>query len=46
VSGDATSSRAAKELTGDCEIDCVDGCAYPGQFSECSLGAVEDDDDE
>ena len=28
-----------KHLTGDCETDCVDGCAYPGQFSECSLGA-------
>jgi hypothetical protein len=22
-------------LTGDCSIDCLEGCAYPGQFSEC-----------
>lgn len=35
--GRATRNRAAK-LTGDCETDCVDGCAYPGQFSECELG--------
>ena len=31
----ASSNRV---LTGDCEVDCVNGCAYPGQFSECSLG--------
>jgi len=24
-------------LTGDCEIDCQERCAYPGQFSECSM---------
>ncbi len=23
-------------LTGDCSVDCLAACAYPGQFSECS----------
>ncbi|HEY7822144.1 MAG TPA: hypothetical protein VIG24_04900 [Acidimicrobiia bacterium] len=31
---------SGEELTGDCEIDCQDGCAYPGQFTECELGAA------
>jgi hypothetical protein len=22
-------------LVGDCSIDCLERCAYPGQFSEC-----------
>jgi hypothetical protein len=25
-----------RPLTGDCSEDCLDRCAYPGQFSECS----------
>ncbi len=29
-------------LTGDCETDCADGCAYPGRFAECTLGGLED----
>lgn len=28
-------------LTGDCSIDCLEACAYPGQFSECSPPADE-----
>ena len=28
--------RRAKRLTGDCSIDCLNACAYPGQFSECA----------
>ena len=24
-------------LTGDCELDCQDFCAYPGKFSECAM---------
>lgn len=39
MTDDATRSRV---LTGDCETDCVDGCAYPGRFSECSLGGAPD----
>ena len=30
----------ANRLTGDCEIDCQTACAYPGRFSECSIGAL------
>lgn len=30
----------ADRLTGDCEIDCQTACAYPGRFSECSIGAL------
>lgn len=26
-------------ITGNCEDDCQTHCAYPGQFSECDLGA-------
>jgi hypothetical protein len=26
------------ELTGDCSVDCLERCAYPGQFSECDPG--------
>ena len=29
-------------LTGNCEDDCQTACAYPGQFSECALGALHD----
>jgi hypothetical protein len=25
-------------LSGDCEIDCQERCAYPGQFTECEPG--------
>jgi hypothetical protein len=25
-------------LSGDCERDCQEACAYPGQFSECGDG--------
>ena len=25
------------KLAGSCEVDCQIKCAYPGQFSECSL---------
>lgn len=25
-------------LTGDCSVDCLNGCAYPGEFSECGNG--------
>lgn len=35
---DAMPDRADLEglpLTGDCSIDCLEQCAYPGQFSEC-----------
>jgi len=28
-------------LTGSCEDDCQTACAYPGQFSECALGALD-----
>ena len=24
-------------LTGDCGVDCLTGCRYPGQFSECDV---------
>jgi len=27
----------ARTLTGDCEQDCQDFCAYPGKFSECAM---------
>ena len=27
----------ASRLTGDCEQDCQDVCAYPGKFSECAM---------
>ena len=30
----------ADRLTGDCEIDCQTARAYPGRFSECSIGAL------
>jgi len=29
----------SRQLSGDCERDCQTRCAYPGQFSECALGA-------
>lgn len=27
-----------RKLTGNCEDDCQERCAYPGQFSECDIG--------
>lgn len=27
--------KADAEIPGDCETDCQEACAYPGQFSEC-----------
>lgn len=36
---DALSRAAGPDLTGDCEDDCQVRCAYPGQFSECDIGA-------
>ena len=30
-----TSTR--RRLSGDCEQDCQIECAYPGQFSECTI---------
>lgn len=30
-----------ERLTGDCEADCQETCAYPGLFSECAQGALE-----
>jgi hypothetical protein len=27
-------------VTGDCEVDCLERCAHPGQFSECELGVL------
>ncbi len=29
-------------LTGDCEKDCQERCAYPGRFSECSTPEIGD----
>jgi hypothetical protein len=35
---DAEEAEAEEDgLTGDCSIDCLERCAYPGQFSECEL---------
>jgi SAM-dependent methyltransferase len=28
--------KPRRKPTGDCSVDCLEGCAYPGQFSECS----------
>lgn len=40
--------KAEDFLTGNCEVDCQEACAYPGRFSECDLGAYADNrpDDE
>lgn len=35
-------SDSTAMLTGDCEVDCQDTCAYPGEFSECELGNREE----
>ncbi len=32
-----THGIARPTLTGDCEQDCQQQCAYPGQFSECDI---------
>lgn len=36
-----TCGATATRATGNCEDDCINGCAYPGQFSECTLGAAD-----
>lgn len=36
-----TCGATATRATGYCEDDCTNGCAYPGQFSECAIGATD-----
>lgn len=33
-----------RHLTGDCELDCQQACAYPGKFSECDQGSLQPHD--
>lgn len=33
---DADGRRIRDDLKGDCSVDCLERCAYPGQFTECS----------
>lgn len=36
---------AAAGLTGDCSVDCLSGCAYPGEFSECAAASTKENED-